>query len=823
MQLIALKQFDQAAISGFIINCVTGNTISGLIQPYFNNTGWVGNGVVYATGLNQDIKGVKSFVSSPQIPYSGGTGSAVSKQYLLDVFNSFGDVYLVRTGFAQTVSGVKSFVVPPLVPMVSASGEATPKRYVDESIYNSGQNYFFLRTGNSQIGSGALRYIGNFILTGAPVGGGSSSIMFQDSAAGEILEMYPSAGWLSLDTRANSTNALWFNPTNSFLEDNAPSGTICLTSGLLCVDAARTVNVNWRSKTLSGQWTAGTGLNVSGRYVITGLLPNAGLTVLAANGILYLNATGLTVTGSQGLHFPNFQGAGTTVVVQSGNNVLVSGQGSTLTVSGSSTIGNPNFLSAGTTVVIQSGSNILISGANTITSLTVTGSSSINSPNFQGAGTTVVVQSGNNILMSGAGGASTLTVTGSTAITSPNFIGINSTKIIRSGDNILVSGLDTSVTGGAPLGSTNYIGIFGVQVIQSGNNTILISGSGINTQNYNIISGQSGTTVSVTGSAYLTGTDFRGAGTTKIIYSGDNFVLVSGLLQSSVTTSGSSLISAPNFLSAGTTVVVQSGSNILISGIDSSKVTVTGSPTLFTPNFQGAGTTVVITSGNNVLISGVGGGGSSVTVTGSSAITSPNFIGTGNVQVIREGNDILISGNNSFYSIIESISGYYSGDNRTHTTLELSTSNVSVGIGFTPSENLLMTGIRLLTACPLLAQNTCLTLWDLAGRPLTSGYIIGTRTGIYPVAISHVVTGRMKYYISAFTSGHISYFGAGTDTASRLDLDGNRGYYPFYNNVVFNALGMNSSSPAVGRPNTYDGATVLYPIEPMFSGYTYKY
>ncbi len=336
--LIQLKQLNTGSLGLFMLSIGSGN-ISGLLQPYFAASGYLGEHVVYSSGKNQTIQGTKSFVNSINIPYSGGSGSAISQNHFFDVLNnlsvSLGASYLTKTGFAENISGIKSFISSPLVPNPINSGDAASKRYVDNAITISGSNtglyntFYISKTGNQQA-SGTLRFVGSLMLTGTPAGGGSSSIIFRDqleTAATETLEIYPFARWLSIDSQSNGTNALWFDPTNTFIEDDSPSAGICITSGILYSGTTRSVNLNWRSKLLNGQWTAGTGFNISGQFAQTGIIGGTGINVLNNNNGTYTinNTSIISVTGSSGIALANIIGTGGTNVTRSGSSTILIG------------------------------------------------------------------------------------------------------------------------------------------------------------------------------------------------------------------------------------------------------------------------------------------------------------------------------------------------------------------------------------------------------------------------------------------------------------------------------------------------------------------
>lgn len=91
--------------------------VSGYLQGEIDNV-TVSNAVLLTT--NQLISGVKTFVSSPQVPTPVNSGDAVNKLYV-DNLSIAGAVY--TTG-VQTISGVKTFVNSPIIPLATQANEA---------------------------------------------------------------------------------------------------------------------------------------------------------------------------------------------------------------------------------------------------------------------------------------------------------------------------------------------------------------------------------------------------------------------------------------------------------------------------------------------------------------------------------------------------------------------------------------------------------------------------------------------------------------------------------------------------------------------------
>lgn len=115
MSQIALKQINTEQLSVFIQQTASGSALSGSLQPYFLASGFLGNHVVYITG-DQTIAGIKSFLDSPAVPYSGNTGTAPSTLFVIDSINilkndlsGFNEIKYVTKDDNDIVSGYKIF------------------------------------------------------------------------------------------------------------------------------------------------------------------------------------------------------------------------------------------------------------------------------------------------------------------------------------------------------------------------------------------------------------------------------------------------------------------------------------------------------------------------------------------------------------------------------------------------------------------------------------------------------------------------------------------------------------------------------------------
>ena len=113
---IKVKQIDQEDLSNFVSSYVgTGSTA--FIIDYLATGGSFGNSLVYASNISQNISGKKTFLTSPAVPYTGGTGDATSRRYIDSLFSIVdsglsalsSNTYVYRTG-DQNIDGNKLFI-----------------------------------------------------------------------------------------------------------------------------------------------------------------------------------------------------------------------------------------------------------------------------------------------------------------------------------------------------------------------------------------------------------------------------------------------------------------------------------------------------------------------------------------------------------------------------------------------------------------------------------------------------------------------------------------------------------------------------------------
>lgn len=133
MSLIAVRQINQTELTNAIALASSGSAFSGNLQAYLLGSGWCGPNVVYTTGANQTISGVKTFIDAPFVPYAGATGTAASKGFVDNsVIAASGRIMgdLVTLGTTQSITGAKTFIVPVTVATPTNSGHAVNAYYL---------------------------------------------------------------------------------------------------------------------------------------------------------------------------------------------------------------------------------------------------------------------------------------------------------------------------------------------------------------------------------------------------------------------------------------------------------------------------------------------------------------------------------------------------------------------------------------------------------------------------------------------------------------------------------------------------------------------
>lgn len=104
--IIDIKQINNAELTTFIANAVSGSVFSGNMASYYLGSGYFGNYVLYTTGASQIVNGPITFNYPIEVPYTGDTGAATPYLLVLNMVNSgLATYYLQVTGNTVTLSG----------------------------------------------------------------------------------------------------------------------------------------------------------------------------------------------------------------------------------------------------------------------------------------------------------------------------------------------------------------------------------------------------------------------------------------------------------------------------------------------------------------------------------------------------------------------------------------------------------------------------------------------------------------------------------------------------------------------------------------------
>jgi len=135
---ISINQLNQQELAAFVAQYSTGTTFSGAFVSYVLNSGWLGNNVVSTTGGYQTVTGVKQFLDSPIVPYSGlDPLSAASQSFTITHvedsilgFSGFLPFAYVSLDTTQSINGAKTFAQPVIVALPTQTGHAVNLAYL---------------------------------------------------------------------------------------------------------------------------------------------------------------------------------------------------------------------------------------------------------------------------------------------------------------------------------------------------------------------------------------------------------------------------------------------------------------------------------------------------------------------------------------------------------------------------------------------------------------------------------------------------------------------------------------------------------------------
>jgi len=330
---IYTKQIDSVSLTDFINETVSGGFFSGQLSDYIDANGYFGPNLVYTSGGNQIISGLKTFATSPLVPYSGGTGAVTSRKYIDDqdiaVIAGFsGDyvnLFLATKAFVTDASGALS--------KISITGSTT----IHNPIFTGMGGTLVIRSGNFVLISGAGSAGGG--ISGATDNGNGINLSGNLAQTGQSLFSFISnvSGNLIISGQHSTNNALNLSGklvetggllsaikvtgSNTLQNPNFTGigGTIVFTSGnAVCISGGGGGGVFVTNNTYNATGTGNIYFTSTGNTVTN--------TINITSGTVFLTgASSISVTGSSVMQFPNFTGVGGTLVIRSGNFVLISG------------------------------------------------------------------------------------------------------------------------------------------------------------------------------------------------------------------------------------------------------------------------------------------------------------------------------------------------------------------------------------------------------------------------------------------------------------------------------------------------------------------
>lgn len=135
---IAIGQLNQQELIAFVQQYSTGSSFSGAFVNYVENSGFMGGGVIWTTGGFQTVTGVKEFLVSPVVPFSGADPlSAASQSFVVTKisdsileFSGYLPLAYVDTFSAQNIGGAKTFSSPVNVALATNTGHAINLAYL---------------------------------------------------------------------------------------------------------------------------------------------------------------------------------------------------------------------------------------------------------------------------------------------------------------------------------------------------------------------------------------------------------------------------------------------------------------------------------------------------------------------------------------------------------------------------------------------------------------------------------------------------------------------------------------------------------------------
>jgi len=309
--LIAVRQINQTELTDAIALASSGAAFSGNFQAYLNGSGWVGPNVVYTTGANQTISGIKDFIEPPLVPYNGATGTAASKGFVDNsIVAASGRLMsdLVTLSTTQSITGAKTFDVPVTVALPTNSGHAINAYYLSgvsgvlaAAGGGGGTPNAVTTTGNEVIG-GFKQFTGSPLVPAPTQPSGAVNLSYLSGVSGVLAAAGGGGSPNSVTTTGNEVIGGFKQFTGSpFVPaPTEPSGAVNLSylsgvSGVLATSAAGVTNYYYITGTGVVAASSHASGNINNTFTITSGTVNVTNSGTATNTYNITNGTANTV------------------------------------------------------------------------------------------------------------------------------------------------------------------------------------------------------------------------------------------------------------------------------------------------------------------------------------------------------------------------------------------------------------------------------------------------------------------------------------------------------------------------------------------------
>lgn len=364
---ISVSQINGSQLYTFVVNAASGGAFSGNLGAYIAGSGYFGPNLIYTTGGFQNVATTLTFQNSPNVPYSGASGTAPSQQWVQDTVlyyvNSLSGAvtggYVLING-NQTINDYKVFTgalgvgtaslgihaatlaqLSGASGILAAAGAGAISGVLNTTIANTGQAAWTSSNGAANTLSGLLTASGQ-ALSAVKVTGSSVNNVVNFTGLGGTL-VFTSGGFTFISGAAGGGGG---TVTQGQLD--ALSGTLGASGSqlyVLLMNASGQFNSNFATilnLALTGSNLYATMTGLSGQavtdYATKTQLTNSGVTIetqinsLSGFVLTQSAASGsqVRVTGSPNIAIADLSGVGGTLVYTLGGQILISGAGSSV-------------------------------------------------------------------------------------------------------------------------------------------------------------------------------------------------------------------------------------------------------------------------------------------------------------------------------------------------------------------------------------------------------------------------------------------------------------------------------------------------------------